>query len=322
MTAFANRVKVATATTGTGAVTLGAAESGFQSFAAGGLLVGARVAYLIEDGTAWEIGSGVYQAGPTMTRSLRQSSTGALLSLTGAAKVSVIVAQEELARAFEFSNPAQWAWFKPVFQTGAIASVNHRASPAGNGTTTGHTPTNANVLLQQVANIYTSSATIDAITGLGPNNNEFSFVEGFRFVARFGLTQVSTGYRLMMGAIKTPLGATEPSAKFDSFCIGKDSTDTNFHLMLNVSGVVTKVDLGVAPALNILYEARLWVESGVLFGSIRRADDGSAPVTASISSGLFTLGEVFGPSTLVGHNSTTGTPALILHWCGTSWRSS
>ncbi len=105
MVTLVNRAKVATATTGTGTITLGAAESGYQTFADAGVVDADVVRYVIEDGVSWEIGSGTYTAtGTTLSRTLGESSTGALLSLTGAAVVYVSVAADDLQSAIGFSD--------------------------------------------------------------------------------------------------------------------------------------------------------------------------------------------------------------------------
>jgi hypothetical protein len=105
MVTLVNRAKVATATTGTGTITLGAAESGYQTFADAGVVDADVVRYVIEDGVSWEIGSGTYTAtGTTLSRTLGESSTGALLSLTGTAVVYVSVAADDLQSAIGFSD--------------------------------------------------------------------------------------------------------------------------------------------------------------------------------------------------------------------------
>src|SRR5437868_1191778 len=91
-----NRAKVQTATTGTGAVTLGAAVAPFRTWTAAGAVIGAWYPYLIEEGAAWEIGVGLYN-GTTLTRPgpgvdpfFDSSSGGTLLSLGGAATIACV----------------------------------------------------------------------------------------------------------------------------------------------------------------------------------------------------------------------------------------
>ena len=83
-----NRVKMATATTGTDPLTLGAASNGFQTLADANASDQDVVDYVIEEGDAYEIGVGVYTAATNqLSRSLIESSTGSLLDLNGNATV-------------------------------------------------------------------------------------------------------------------------------------------------------------------------------------------------------------------------------------------
>lgn len=94
-----NLVKVSTATTGTGTVTLGAAVSGFLTFAQGGVTDGATVSYGIVEGTNREVGTGVYSASAgTMTRAtiLNSTNSNGLITLAGAAQVYLTVTNEDI----------------------------------------------------------------------------------------------------------------------------------------------------------------------------------------------------------------------------------
>lgn len=91
MAKLVNRAKMTTATTGTGTITLGSPSSGYQSFADAGVINSDVVRYVIEDGTAWEIGEGIYTAtGTTLTRTVSESSNAdTAINLSGSAVVFV-----------------------------------------------------------------------------------------------------------------------------------------------------------------------------------------------------------------------------------------
>lgn len=91
--------KMGTATTGTGTMTIGSAVSGFQSFAAAGIIDGERVTYTIIDGVNWEVGQGVYTvAGTTLSRVtvFDSSSGGSKISLSGSAEVALTTSGKDM----------------------------------------------------------------------------------------------------------------------------------------------------------------------------------------------------------------------------------
>ena len=93
-----NRAKMSTSTTGTGTITLGNAISGYQSFDAAGITNSQTVRYAIEDGTAFEIGSGTYtSSGTTLTRSVTESSNSDnAITLSGNAEVFITATVADL----------------------------------------------------------------------------------------------------------------------------------------------------------------------------------------------------------------------------------
>jgi len=92
-----NLARMTTATTGTGTITLGSAVTGFLAFGAAGVGNGETVTYAIQDGSASEIGRGVYTAsGTTLSRTVLKSTNGGnAINLSGQAQVFITVSAED-----------------------------------------------------------------------------------------------------------------------------------------------------------------------------------------------------------------------------------
>lgn len=92
--------------TGTGALTLGVALTGYQTFAASGVADGDPVGYAIEDGAFWEIGTGTYtSSGTTLSRTVTASSnSGSAISVTTNAQVFITALAADLVNASNLTS--------------------------------------------------------------------------------------------------------------------------------------------------------------------------------------------------------------------------
>jgi hypothetical protein len=95
---LADRVQETTATTGTGAVTLAGAVTGYQSFASGFPNGACVVQYLIVSGSNWEVGKGTFNGTTGLSRDNVRSSSNSnnLITLSGTSNVFCTAASELL----------------------------------------------------------------------------------------------------------------------------------------------------------------------------------------------------------------------------------
>ena len=134
-----NLARVSTATTGTGTITLGAAVSGYLTFANAGVTDGQTVSYGISDGANSEVGYGVYSAsGTTLTRvPTTSTNSNTAISLSGSAQVFIT------ARAQDILPILFGATVTPTALPGAATSWDTTAETAlwntAHGMTTGDT---------------------------------------------------------------------------------------------------------------------------------------------------------------------------------------
>ena len=153
---FVNRAKMTTATTGTGTITLGSAVDGYQTFAAAGVTDAAVVSYAIEDGTAWEIGTGTYTAsGTTLSRTVTESSNaGAAINLSGNAVVFVTALAADIDAKLETAGgtmTGDLTVLGVIETTAATSATTYALDPTTNGTRATLTLTAATTLTDSLS---------------------------------------------------------------------------------------------------------------------------------------------------------------------------
>jgi hypothetical protein len=261
-----DRVKEATSTTGTGAITLAGAESGFQSFSSIG--DGNTTFYAIVDSAnaAWEVGIGTYTlSGTTLSRDtvLESSNSNALVDLAAGDK-------------FVFATyPAE----KAVFLDG-----NGDLTVEGNLTVNGTTTTvNAENLSVADNMIYMNdgNAVANPDLGIAGNYNDGTYAHaGFFRDATDGRWKVYDSYT------PEPDASPEINTGHASFSLA-DMQAANFigdltgDVTGNVTGNVTGDVTGNADTATQLSTSRTIGLSGDASGSAQF--DGSANATISVT---------------------------------------
>lgn len=161
-----NLARMGTATTGTGTITLGAAISGFLTFASAGVSDGDTVSYGIRDGANSETGTGVYtSSGTTLTRSVTTSTnSNSAINLSGSAEVYIT------ARAEDFTNLQN-----SQLANMTAATIKGRASGAGTGAPTDLTAAQAAaVIVEQAAGAGAFSVNLNGSDQTGNTGGAFN----------------------------------------------------------------------------------------------------------------------------------------------------
>jgi len=207
MVTLVNRAKVATATTGTGTLTLGSAEGGYQTFADAGVVDTDIVRYVIEDGTDWEIGTGTYSAG-TLTRTVSESSNAdAALNLTGSAVVYISATAEDIPPVLELyaENPSS-PTAPSATGTNAVA-IGEGAVASGQ---------NAVAFANSIASGFNSFAGAgDSSVGSGARAS-YSVALGYQ-------SKAQSNFQVMLGQAQGGIGANNAAAIGWAYASGTDS---------------------------------------------------------------------------------------------------
>jgi hypothetical protein len=134
MAVLKNRAKMSTSTTGTGTITLGSAEDGYQTFADAGVANADVVRYVIEDtGGAFEIGTGTYtSSGTTLSRTVSESSnSNNAINLSGSATVFIGATAEDIPETNLYAENYDGTSTKPTATGTNSISIGRLATASG-----------------------------------------------------------------------------------------------------------------------------------------------------------------------------------------------
>jgi hypothetical protein len=300
MAKLVNRAKMTTATTGTGTITLGSAVDGYQTFANAGVANADVVRYVIEDGDAWEIGTGTYTAsGTTLSRTVSESSNGnAALNLTGEAVVFVTAAGQDIVQPGDnvstLTNDAGY-----TTNTGTVTSVG---VTAGTGITVSGSP------ITSSGSITVTNAAPDQVVSLTGGSN---------------VTVTGTYPSFTVAASGTNLGYTSAA----SAGTVTSSTGNNATLpaaTTSIAGLLTSTDKtkldGIAAGAQVNVPTNLGYTTAASSGTVTSSTGTNATLPAATTSvaGLLTSADKTKlDGVAAGATANTGTVTSVAATAGT-----
>ena len=215
-----------------------------------------------------------------------------------------------------------WRWW-PTTTTG-FGSDN--LAPTTAATLSHVTPATTNISTIQYGTTFSCSTTAGNASGARDPLSTIWFGNsagrgGFHFRCRFGTGLIAlSGGQIIVGLASAPGAlAGEPSAVTDVLAVTKDAADTNlFFSRRTGAGTVQKVDLGVASAVNLVFDVEIFAppNSGTVWVRVLQVNfDGT------FTSRLDTSYNTFLPAntTLLGRtfqvrNGTTAAANSIIHF--------